>query len=168
MICDEDPCRRRPGNRRPGENDRRGLSEWRKIWASGVPNESRSPNSGYRTAAKGIQPPWRWDRGMISTNLGVIWEMSGIQPSANFPRRPNSWLASPHYSRSYHSSSLTPVGYGSWTARIQAARQSYHFTYASRRQAVSVRGTASAAGGGSSAGVLFPVFVEVSLAKSAV
>ena len=26
--------------------------------------------------AKGIQPPWRWDRGMISTNLGVIWEMS--------------------------------------------------------------------------------------------
>jgi hypothetical protein len=27
-------------------------------------------------AAKGIQFPWRWGRGTISTKLDVIWEMS--------------------------------------------------------------------------------------------
>ena len=46
LIYGEYPFRRTPENRWLGENDRRGLSEWRKIWAGGVPNESRSPNSG--------------------------------------------------------------------------------------------------------------------------
>jgi hypothetical protein len=31
-------------NRRPGENDRRGVSEWRKIWPNAPPSEGRSPN----------------------------------------------------------------------------------------------------------------------------
>ena len=37
----------------------------------------RSPKSGYRMAAEGMQDPWRWIGGTISLNLGVIWEMSG-------------------------------------------------------------------------------------------
>ena len=52
------------------------MSEWRKIWASGLPNESRSPNLGHRMAAKRVQRPWRWDSGMIFTNMSGIWEMS--------------------------------------------------------------------------------------------
>ncbi len=76
MIYDEDPFRRRPENRWPGEIDRRGLSEWRKIWANGIPGADRLPKSCYRVAAKGIQPPWRWDCGMNSTNLDVVREMS--------------------------------------------------------------------------------------------
>ncbi len=60
------------------------MSEWRKIWASGVPNESRSPNSGYRMAAKRVQPPLRWDCGMISTNVSGIWEMS-VQEAVSQP-----------------------------------------------------------------------------------
>ena len=31
-------------------------------------------------AAKGIQFPWRWGRGTISTKLDVIWEMSDYTP----------------------------------------------------------------------------------------
>ena len=52
------------------------MSGWRKIRANGPPNEERSPKSCHRMAAKGIQPPWRWDCGMISTNLDGIWGMS--------------------------------------------------------------------------------------------
>ncbi len=53
------------------------MSEWRKIWANGLPNEGRSPKSAHRMAAEGMQFPWRWNGGTISLNLGVIWEMSG-------------------------------------------------------------------------------------------
>ena len=44
--------------------------------ASGVANESRSPNSGYRMAAKGLQLPWRRNGGAIPTKSDVIREMS--------------------------------------------------------------------------------------------
>ena len=52
------------------------MSEWRKIWTSGLPNEGRSPKSGHQMAAEGMRFPWRWNGGTISLNLGVIWEMS--------------------------------------------------------------------------------------------
>ncbi len=42
------------GNRRPGENDRRGVSEWRKIWTNGLPNAGRLTKSCHRMTAKGI------------------------------------------------------------------------------------------------------------------
>ncbi len=64
------------GNRRPGENDRRGVSEWRKIWTNGLPSEGRSPKSGHWMAAEGMPFSWRGNGGTISLNLGVIWEMS--------------------------------------------------------------------------------------------
>jgi hypothetical protein len=48
------------------------VSEWRKIWANGLPDEGRSPKPGHRMAAKGIQFPWRWNGGAISTDLDVI------------------------------------------------------------------------------------------------
>ncbi len=32
--------------------------------------------AGHRMAAKGIQFPWRWDGGTISTVLNAIWGMS--------------------------------------------------------------------------------------------
>ncbi len=51
------------------------MSEWRKIWPKGLPNEGRSPKSCHRMAAEGMQFPWRWDDGTISTNLDVIWGM---------------------------------------------------------------------------------------------
>jgi len=51
------------------------VSEWRKIWANGLPNEGRLPKSCHRMAAKGIQFPWRWGGRTISTNLDVIWGM---------------------------------------------------------------------------------------------
>ncbi len=57
------------------------MSEWRKIWANGLPNEGRSPKSGHRMAAKGIQLPWWWDGGTIFLILGVIWEMSVKVPA---------------------------------------------------------------------------------------
>ncbi len=53
------------------------MSEWRKIWANGLPNEGRSPKSGHRMAAEGMQFSWRWNGGKIFLNLRVIWEMSG-------------------------------------------------------------------------------------------
>ncbi len=52
------------------------MSEWWKIWANGLPNGGRSPKSGHRMAAKGMQFHWRWFSGTISTNLDVIWGMS--------------------------------------------------------------------------------------------
>jgi len=52
------------------------VSEWWKIWANGLPDESRSPKSGYRMAAEGMPFPWWWDGGTIFLNLGVIWGMS--------------------------------------------------------------------------------------------
>jgi len=48
-----------------------------KIWANGVPDEGLSPELGYRMAAEGIQFPWWRDSGSISTQLDVIWGMSG-------------------------------------------------------------------------------------------
>jgi len=52
------------------------MSEWRNIWSNGLPDEGRSPESGYRMAAEGIPFPWQWGSGTISTDLDVIWEMS--------------------------------------------------------------------------------------------
>jgi DNA-binding CsgD family transcriptional regulator len=52
------------------------VSEWRKIWANGLPNEGRSPKSGHRMAAERMQFPRRWSGDTISLNLGGIWEMS--------------------------------------------------------------------------------------------
>ncbi len=56
------------------------MSEWRKIWTNGLPNEGRSPKSGHRMAAEGMQFPWRWNGGTIFLNVGVIWEMSDEDP----------------------------------------------------------------------------------------
>ena len=47
-----------------------------KNWANGVPDEGRSPESGHRMAAEGIQFPWRGNGSTISTDLDVIWGMS--------------------------------------------------------------------------------------------
>ncbi len=52
------------------------MSEWRKIWANGLPNEDRSPKSGPRMAAEGMPFPWRWNGGTNSTVLDGIWGMS--------------------------------------------------------------------------------------------
>ncbi len=46
------------------------------IWANGLPSEGRSPKSGHRMAAEGMQFPWRWYGGTIFPNLDVIWGMS--------------------------------------------------------------------------------------------
>ena len=53
----------------------RGVSEWRKIWTNGLPNEGRSAKSGHRMAAEGMQFLWRWNGGTIFLNFGIIWEM---------------------------------------------------------------------------------------------
>ena len=45
-------------------------------WANGVPDEGRSPKSGHRMAAEGIQFPWRGNGSTISTDLDGIWGMS--------------------------------------------------------------------------------------------
>jgi len=63
------------------------VSEWRKIWANGLPSAGRSPKSGHRMAAKGIQFPRRWYGGMTSANLEVIWAMSAKTLSAFRPKR---------------------------------------------------------------------------------
>jgi hypothetical protein len=77
------------GNRRPGQNDRMGVSEWWKIWTNGLANEGRSPKSGHRMAAEGMQFSLPWNYGTISTNLDVIWGISvetcGVQ-AVQFPR----------------------------------------------------------------------------------
>ncbi len=86
MIYGEDPLRRRPGKstarrkRRPGEIDGRGLAEWRKIRANGLPDEGRTPKSGHRMATEGMPLPWWWNGGTISTVLDVIWGMSAKPP----------------------------------------------------------------------------------------
>ncbi len=61
------------------------MSEWRKIWANGFPNEDRSPKSGHRMAAEGMPFPWRWNGGTISTDLDVIWGMSIRESSTAWP-----------------------------------------------------------------------------------
>ena len=76
MIYDEDPFRRRPGKSMPGENDRRGLSEWQRIYPNGLLDEGQSPKPGHRMAAEAVPFPWRWNGGTISTDLDVIWGMS--------------------------------------------------------------------------------------------
>ena len=45
-------------------------------WANGVPDEGRSPKSGHRMAAEGIQLPWRGNGSIFSANLEAIWGMS--------------------------------------------------------------------------------------------
>ena len=45
-------------------------------WANGVPDEGRSPESGHRMAAEGIQFSWRGNSSIFSANLGAIWGMS--------------------------------------------------------------------------------------------
>jgi len=51
------------------------VSEWRKIWTDGLPSEGRSPKSGHRMAAEGMQSACRWNGGTAALNLEVIWEM---------------------------------------------------------------------------------------------
>ena len=43
---------------------------------NGLPDEGQSPEPGHRMAAEGMPFPWRWNGGMISTNLEGIWGMS--------------------------------------------------------------------------------------------
>ena len=57
------------------------------IWANGLLNERRSPESRYRMAVEGIQFSWRWDGGRISLNWGIIWEMSQGATTASEVRR---------------------------------------------------------------------------------
>ena len=76
MIYDEDPFRRRPENRWPGENDRRGVSEWRKIWANGLPDESDLQNEAIGWLRKGCYSLGGGTGGTISTDLDVVWGMS--------------------------------------------------------------------------------------------
>ena len=52
------------------------MSEWRKICANGNPSDGRSPESGHRMAAEGMQFRWRWNGGTIFPNLNFIWGMS--------------------------------------------------------------------------------------------
>ena len=42
-------------------------------WPSG---RREIEKSGHRMAAEGMQFPWRWESGTISTNLDGIWGMS--------------------------------------------------------------------------------------------
>jgi len=51
-------------------------------------------------AAKGVQFPWRWDSGTISTNLDGIWVMSGY----------NNW------------GQFTIMGYDGGLSRLEAER----------------------------------------------
>ena len=52
------------------------MSEWRKIWPNGLPDEDRSPKSGHRMAAEGMPFSWRWNGGTTTMKLDVIWGMS--------------------------------------------------------------------------------------------
>ncbi len=61
------------------------MFEWRKISENGLSNKGRSPKSGYRMAAEGMQFSWWWNGGTISPNLGVIWEMSANHSQDNVP-----------------------------------------------------------------------------------
>jgi hypothetical protein len=36
----------------------------------------KGPKTGHRMAAKGMESPWQWTSGTISTNLDLIWGMS--------------------------------------------------------------------------------------------
>ena len=47
----------------------------------------KQPKSCYRMASKGIQPPWRWNGGTITTKLGVIWGMSAKIPGLSASTR---------------------------------------------------------------------------------
>ena len=76
MNCDEDPLRRRPRESTARRKRQEGcvwmarkMTEWP---AKRGPITKIMPSDG----CKGIQFPWRWDGGTISTNLDVIWGMS--------------------------------------------------------------------------------------------
>jgi len=65
MVYDEDPYRRRPGISTARQNDGRGVSGWRKIWANGPPNE------GHRMFVEGM-PFTLWSYNcMVFPNLGL-------------------------------------------------------------------------------------------------
>ena len=64
------------------------MSEWRKIRANGLPDEGQSPKPGHRMAAEGIPFPWRWNGSTISTDLDVIWGMSGETAETIMNRTP--------------------------------------------------------------------------------
>ena len=91
MNCDEDPFRRKPENRWPGENDRRGLSEWRKIWPNGLPVTANSPKSGHRKAMEGKLLQRRRNLDMIAMDLKAIWEMS-VKTSVTWTASPDNLL----------------------------------------------------------------------------
>ena len=76
MICDEDPlrCRPRESTARRKRQERcvwmaRKMTEWP---SKRGPITKIMPSDG----CIGIQFPWRWDSGTISTNLDGIWGMS--------------------------------------------------------------------------------------------
>ena len=56
------------------------MFEWRKSRENGLPDEARSPESGYRMAAIGMQFLWRWGGDTMSTNFYGIWGMSAKRP----------------------------------------------------------------------------------------
>ncbi len=49
---------------------------FRKIWTNGLPSKGRSPKSGDRMAAEGMQFPWRCNGSTIFPNFDVIWGKS--------------------------------------------------------------------------------------------
>ncbi len=49
------------------------MSEWRKIWTNGLPNEGRSPKSGHRMTAEKIRFPGGGPVGTISLHLICSW-----------------------------------------------------------------------------------------------
>jgi len=76
MVYDEDPYRRRPGISTARQNDGRGVSGWRKIWANGPPNE------GHRMFVEGM-PFTLWSYNCIEVvqlygfpEFGAIRDMS--------------------------------------------------------------------------------------------
>ena len=75
-------------------------------WANGVPDEGRSPESGHRMAAEGIQLPWRGNGSIFSANLEAIWGMSvqGPEQAEAFAVPAN------HCCRLYDRQGVAPIG----------------------------------------------------------
>ncbi len=74
------------------------MSEWRNIWANGLPNEDRSPKSGPRMAAEGMKSPLRWNGGPISP---IIWMSSGecrdYLKAGELPERPIEYASTSNF-----------------------------------------------------------------------
>ena len=79
MIYDEDPLRRSRRNRQQVKTTGGVCLNGGKLGKMAFQTRARSPKSGRRMAAEGMQFSWRWNDGTMSPNLGVIWEMSGKQ-----------------------------------------------------------------------------------------